>query len=400
MPGVRTSSCSICAATSSASRRRSTTPARATSLEREQRDVLAHAQRQQHALGMAVARQVHDARALHPAGVAQRHALAGQRGRARRAQQSRERAQELALAVALDAREPDDLAGPDIEVDIVEARAREPAHAQQRLAAGRELGLGREGLIDGAPDDQAQDLRLGDARRGDRAARLAVAQDRDAVGDALHLRQPVRDVDDGGAGGGDRAHLVEQQRALDGRERLGRLVQHEHLRLERQRLGDLDELAVGDAQLAHPRRGIDGAGPDHGQLLACPRPCPQERGPLAARHREDHRLGDREVFEDGEVLVDDGQPQRLRAGGRGLLHDVTADLDDALVGQRRAGGDGHQRRLARAVLAYECMNLALDDLEADALERHDPGVRLDDVGEAENDAGCRHLPTTASRTWR
>ena len=91
------------------------------------------------------------------------------------------------------------------------------------------------------------------------------------------------------------------------------------------------------------------------------------------------------------MLVDDGRAQRLRGGGRGLLHDVAADLDDALIGQRRAGGHRHQRRLARAVLAYERMNLAFDDLEADALERHDPGERLDDVGEAENDAGCRHL---------
>ena len=44
-----------------------------------------------------------------------------------RAEQSRERAQELALPVALDAREPDDLAWPDVEVDIVESRPGEPA---------------------------------------------------------------------------------------------------------------------------------------------------------------------------------------------------------------------------------------------------------------------------------
>ena len=53
--------------------------------EREQRDVLADAQRQQHALGVAVARQVHDAGALHAARVAQGHALPRQRGRPARA---------------------------------------------------------------------------------------------------------------------------------------------------------------------------------------------------------------------------------------------------------------------------------------------------------------------------
>ena len=45
----------------------------------------------------------------------------------------------------------------------------------------------------------------------ERAARLAVAQDRDAVGDALHLGQAMGDVDDGRPGRGDRAHLLEQQ---------------------------------------------------------------------------------------------------------------------------------------------------------------------------------------------
>ena len=155
----------------------------------------------------------------------------------------------------------------------------EPAHAQQRLAVRGELGLGRKCLVDGAADDEAQDLRLRDARRGHRAARLAVAQHRDAVGDALHLGQAVRDVDDGRARGRDRAHLLEQQLALDGRQRLGRLVEHEHLRLERQRLGDLDELAIGHAQLADPRRRIDRAGADDRELLARPRARAQQRRP-------------------------------------------------------------------------------------------------------------------------
>jgi hypothetical protein len=228
---------------------------------------------------------------------------------------------------------------------------------------------------------------------------LVAAQHRDPVGDALHLGQAVGDVDHRGAGGRDLAHLLEQKAALDGRQRLGRLVEDEHLGLERQGLRDLDQLAIGHAQLADPRRRVDRGCADHGQLLPRPWPRPQERRPPAARHREHHRLGDREVLEDGEVLIDDRHSQRLRGGGRRLLHDVAADLDHAPVGQRRAGGHRHQGRLARAVLAHESVDLALDDLEADALERHDPGVRLDDVREAENDASSRHRPT-ASRTCR
>ena len=100
------------------------------------------------------------------------------------------------------------------------------------------------------------------------------------------------------------------------------------------------------------------------------------RGPAPARHREDHVLGDREVFEDREVLVDDRQPEHLGGGGRGLRHDMAADLDRAPVGQRRAGRHRHQRRLPRAVLAYERVHLAGDDLEVTPLSATTPGYVL------------------------
>ena len=90
------------------------------------------------------------------------------------------------------------------------------------------------------------------------------------------------------------------------------------------------------------------------------------------------------------MLVDDREPQRLRRGGRGRVEHRAADLDRPGVREGRAGGNGHQRRLARAVLAHEGVDLALDDLERDALERDHARERLDDVGEPENDAGGRH----------
>ena len=46
------------------------------------------------------------------------------------------------------------------------------------------------------PTIRRQDLVLGDGGGRERAAHLAVAEDGDAVGDALHLGQPVGDVDD------------------------------------------------------------------------------------------------------------------------------------------------------------------------------------------------------------
>ena len=96
--------------------------------EGEDGHVLAHAQRKEQPLGVAVPGQVHDAGTLDASRVARRDLPAAQRDLAARRQQAGEAAQELALPVALDAGEADDLAGSDIEVDAVEARAAQPAH--------------------------------------------------------------------------------------------------------------------------------------------------------------------------------------------------------------------------------------------------------------------------------
>jgi len=73
----------------------------------------------------------------------------------------------------------------------VEARAAEPCDTQQRLRVLARLRLGGERLIDGTADDEPEDIRLGDVARAGGAPRLAVAQDRDPVGDAAHFRQAV-----------------------------------------------------------------------------------------------------------------------------------------------------------------------------------------------------------------
>ena len=55
-------------------------------------------------------------------------------------------------------------------------------------SASVSVRLVRENLVDGAPDDQAQDLGLGDVAARERAACLAVAEDGDPVGDLLAPR--------------------------------------------------------------------------------------------------------------------------------------------------------------------------------------------------------------------
>jgi hypothetical protein len=56
---------------------------------------------------------------------------------------------------------------------------------------------------------------------------------------------------------------------------------------------------------------------------------------------------------------------------------------------RPPGGDGDQRRLTRAVLSDQRVDLSFGDLEADALESDHARERLDDVRQPENDASRR-----------
>ena len=179
----------------------------------------------------------------------------------------------------------------------MEARTTQGRDVEQRRYSTTGGRLVRERLADRPADDQPQNLFLGSIGGGHGAAGLAVPQDGDAVGDALHFRQPMRDVDDGRSVPRDRADAVEEAFALGSREELGRLVEHEDLRLERERLGDLEQLPVRNAELADPRRRVD-ARPDHGQLVHRPRPGSRNRRPQRRRHREDNVLHDREILED------------------------------------------------------------------------------------------------------
>ena len=87
-------------------------------------------------------------------------------------------------------------------------------------------------------------------RRGHHAP--AVAQHGHAIGELEHLVHAVRGVDDRDAFARELAHDLEQRLAFRRRQRRGRLVHDEDARVERQRLGDLDQLLLADAQLGDP----------------------------------------------------------------------------------------------------------------------------------------------------
>ena len=232
--------------------------------------------------------------------------------------------------------------------------------------------LGRKGRRQRAPDHQLDHAVVGDFVGPEAPHHTAVAQDGQAVAEIPHLLHPVRDEDDGGAL---RAQPVEQRAeplhvvAGEGR---GGLVQQQQLRLARDGAGDLDFLLRRQRQRSHLGVRVDiveaevGEGAPHVLLRFAPPDVPARAGRLIGQQ---HVLHDREVADQRNLLIGSlnaepmGIPRRM---------DVCGALEQGdLAGVRPAetAQDLDQRRLARAVLAEERMDLAARNGERDVVER-------------------------------
>ena len=106
---------------------------------------------------------------------------------------------------------------------------------------------GREQVRQGTSDEQAHQFGLG-RLRWTLAHNLPVAHDRDTVGDAGHLLQPVRDVDHADATGLKVPHDPHEVVGLDGREGGRWLVHDEDAGVGGKCLGDRDELPLSDPE--------------------------------------------------------------------------------------------------------------------------------------------------------
>ena len=200
----------------------------------------------------------------------------------------------------------------------------------------------------------------------------AVAQHGDAVGDAGHLVELVRDQHRGHALGAEFEQQVEQRRAVALVEARGRLVENKKTHFLGQRLRDLHQLLLADADIGHQRIRRFSQPYFRQQLL---RP-PVHR--VAIDDAEPgRRIGDKDILRDREqrdqrqFLVDDDDAERL-----GIIDVAEVALlpliDDAafVVAVRiDAAQDLHQRRLAGAVLADQRVDLALPDREIDVAQR-------------------------------
>ena len=120
----------------------------------------------------------------------------------------------------------------------------------EKLLAGQ-VRDGREQHADLAAGHQLDQLGFRNVVGGHRLDLVAVAQDRDAVGDLLDLAHAVRHVDDADAGGFELGDEVEELGGLGIGERSRRFVEDEQAHFGQERLGDFHHLLVGARQLRH-----------------------------------------------------------------------------------------------------------------------------------------------------
>ena len=256
---------------------------------------------------------------------------------------------------------------------------------------GRDASLLRRELaVELGADDQLDDLLLGQLGDVVGALTLAVAQDRESIGDRLDLADAVRDVDDGAARVGDLPDAREQACDVVREQVLGRLVQHQDLRRRRQRLDDLDDESLLRPQALDTVVHVDAdVRAPLQQELERPGGDAQQRGALRRRDAEVQVLGDRQVRHQRRLLAHDRQAQRSRAlgiaaGARPVDGDVPA------LGDERAGGDGHQGGLAGAVLSDDGVDLSGTHGEGHVVQRPDTGEHLRDPVKLEHDLRFVH----------
>ena len=224
--------------------------------------------------------------------------------------------------------------------------------------------------IDHAADDPVLLHRLDPAI--DVVDRSAIAQHRDAVGDAGDLVQFVGDQDRGDALLAERDEAIEQRGAIGLVEAGGGLVQDQQAHPLGERLGNLDQLLLADAEIGDQRvRLLTQA--DLGQQFPG---TPVHRVTIddaepRGRVRKEDVLRDRHQRNQRQLLVNDDDPERLGIVDIAKAPLLAVEGDRALIAA--VGIDPaqhlHQRRLAGAVFAHQRVNLAGLDGEIDVAQR-------------------------------
>ncbi len=296
-----------------------------------------------------------------------------------RLQHAGQHGRELALAVALDPGDADDLAAAERQGEIVE-----PRHAL-RIADGEAVDLENVGFL-GCRGADRRDWRGSSGRRGGAAVGVAIdhgahqgidlggrigrgrdhaaaAQHGDAIGGLLDLGELVGHQHDAAAAFGDAAAHVEQRGDLVRQQHGGRLVEHEQPRLAHQAFDDLDALALADREVFDLGERLEREAVLLGDVVE----------PARAGAAIEHALGlaEQDVVDHGqiahqaEMLVHHRDAARERIGGRRRPVGRSVELHGAGVGSVHTEDQVAQRRLAGAIFAQDAVDLARFDGERD-----------------------------------
>ena len=232
--------------------------------------------------------------------------------------QAEQRSHELASPRAHQPEDAEHLARAQRERGLAQrGRARDGKHLERHPAGHARRAL-REQRGDAAADHRRDQLVVRHRRELAGGDGAAIAQDGVGRGDRARLLEEVADVEHGHAPRGEAADQREQPVDVAARQAAGRLVHQHHARPRGDRAADLDHLPRADRQRAHARVGVDLGVAELGQHLA--RAPPGGRAvdePAAARLLADEDvLGDREVREERQLLVDEGDPGLARLARR------------------------------------------------------------------------------------
>ncbi len=233
---------------------------------------------------------------------------------------------------------------------------------------GRLLG-GLAALAEHQPHDLGLEL-LGravlDALAGDLPGDATLAQNRDAVAEGDRLVQLVGDEHDREPRGLEPLeHLLQLGDRLR-RQHRGGLVEDQDSRPPPERLDDLDLLLAAEREVFGARVGLD-LDAEHGAELLEPPTCAREVQPQTAALAEHQVLDHGQRADQCRVLVDRADAEVEGLAWRVDLGLLARDLDAARVGLKHPREDAHQRRLARAVLAQQAVNLAEGQRQGDVV---------------------------------
>ena len=309
-----------------------------------------------------------------------------------------QRAGERVLARTFKAGDADDLSRPKLEADVVQLPVGSGANGERRRARRLRGARGIE-VSEIAADHRANEPAGRRLRQGSGHHRAPVLEHSDPVGNRLNFDHPVRDVDDRHPLGAELAHEIEQAGRIDPVESRGRLVHDEDSGVDRQRLGDFDNLLVGDRKVRGQRIGRDRRAepPQEAAGLIVHGP-PVEDAETGGFDAEKDVLRHRAMRQQAQLLVDDADAC-APGGDRVRKRDLSSiEPDGPAVGPVNAAEDLDQRRFPRAVLAAEGVNLAARAAEADGVERLHAWKRLTDVEHFERER--RLLQKHSSRVRR